>query len=339
MSERQAMQTTHHRAMCQILGLAMLLLGGLTLSSTSIAARGGYPEQVIRIIAIGMAGSPADMTARLIGDKLAAAWGQPVVVESKIGAGGSLAAGYVAKAAPDGYTLLMSGDAAMVTNLHLYKSLSYDPLKDLAPISQVAFTTNILAVPVSLPVNNVQELVALARAEPDKITVAHGGLGFSQHLAAEMFKSMAGLKINVVPFRGGPAIMPDLIAGRVSACFCNITLVLPLVREGKLKALAVTSLKRSQFAPELPTMAESGFPGFDVNAWFGLLAPAATPAPIIAKLHSESVRALAAKDVRESFDKLGMEVIGNSPAEFAAVIRAEIPQRKKTIEESGIEPQ
>lgn len=332
------MQTTRHGAECQFLGLAMLVFGALTLNSTAVSAQ-AYPEQVIRVIAIGMAGSPADMTARLIGDKLAAAWGQPVVVESKIGAGGSLAAGYVAKAAPDGYTLLMSGDAAMVTNLHLYKSLSYDPVKDLAPISQVAFTTNILAVPASLPVNTVQELVALARAQPDKITVAHGGLGFSQHLAAEMFKSVAGLKINVVPFRGGPALMPDLIAGRVSMCFCNITLVLPLVREGKLKALAVTSLKRSQFAPDLPTMAESGFPGFDVNAWFGLLAPAGTPAPIIAKLQSGTVRALAASDVRQSFDKLGMEVIGNSPAEFAAVIRAEIPQRKKTIEEAGIEPQ
>jgi tripartite-type tricarboxylate transporter receptor subunit TctC len=233
----------------------------------------------------------------------------------------------------------MSGDAAMVTNLHLYKSLSYDPLKDLAPISQVAFTTNILAVPVSLPVSNVQDLVALARSQPGKLTAAHGGLGFSQHLAAEVFKSMAGLKINVVPFRGGPAIMPDLMAGRVSMCFCNITAVLPLAREGKLKALAVTSRERSRFAPDLPTMAESGFPDFDVNAWFGLLAPAGTPAAIIAKLHDETARALAVADVREKLDHLGMEVIGNSPTEFAAVIRAEIPQRQKTIEGAGIEPQ
>jgi tripartite-type tricarboxylate transporter receptor subunit TctC len=233
----------------------------------------------------------------------------------------------------------MSGDAAIVTNLHLYKSLTYDPVKDLAPISQVAFTTNILAVPASLPVNNVEELVALARSQPDKITIAHGGVGFSQHLAAEMFKSRAGLKVNVVAFRGAPAVMPDLIAGRVSMCFCNITTVLPLVRDGKLKALAVTSLRRSQFAPELPTMAESGFPGFDVNAWFGLLAPAGTPDAIIAKLHDETARALATTEVREKFNTLGMEVIGNTPAEFAAVIRSEIVQRKKTIEAVGIEPQ
>jgi tripartite-type tricarboxylate transporter receptor subunit TctC len=277
------------------------------------------------------------MSARLIGDRWTATWGRPVVVEPKVGAGGSLAAGFVAKAAPDGYTLLMSGDAAIVTNINLYKSLTYDPVKDLAPISQVAFTTNILAVPANLPVKNVQELVALARSQPDKLSVAHGGLGFSQHLSAEVFKSIAGLKLNMVAFRGGPAIMPDLVAGRISMCFCNITAVLPLAREGKLKALAVTSLRRSQFAPEIPTMAESGFPGFDVNAWFGLLAPTGTPAPIIARLHGETARALAASEVRASFNKLGMEVIGNSPAEFAAVIRSEIPQRKKTIERAGIE--
>ena len=333
------MQMTRHSTMRQVVAIAVLTVGGFIMSSSPLAAQGGYPERTIRVISISSGGSPPDIIARLIGDKLAAAWGQPVVVEPKIGAGGSLAAGYVARAAPDGYTLLMSGDAAMVTNLHLYKSLSYDPLKDLAPISQVAFTTNILAVPVSLPVSNVQDLVALARSQPGKLTAAHGGLGFSQHLAAEVFKSMAGLKINVVPFRGGPAIMPDLMAGRVSMCFCNITAVLPLAREGKLKALAVTSRERSRFAPDLPTMAESGFPGFDVNAWFGLLAPAGTPAAIIAKLHDETTRALAVADVREKLDHLGMEVIGNSPTEFAAVIRAEIPQRQKTIEGAGIEPQ
>jgi tripartite-type tricarboxylate transporter receptor subunit TctC len=312
---------------------------GALFAASGAAAQGGYPERTIRVVVPGGAGSPADMVARLIGDRLAAAWGQPVVVDSKVGAGGSIATSYVAKATPDGYTLLSSGDAAIVTNLHLYKSVTYDPVKDLAPISQVAFQTNILAVSNDVPAKTVQELVALARTQPDKLTVAHGGLGFSQHLAAEVFKSMADLKINVVAFRTGPAVMPDLIAGRVSMCFCNITALLPLVREGKLKALAVTSLKRSQFAPDVPTMAESGFPGFDVNPWNGLLAPAGTPAPIIAKLHAETARALAAPDVRERFHRLGMEVIGNSPAEFAAVIRTEISQRKKTIEGAGIERQ
>ena len=318
------------------LGMIVALGGAAVLNAGDASAQAIYPNRPIRIITITPPGGPSDMTARLIGDKLAAALGQPVIAESKVGAAGSLAAGYVAKAASDGYTLLMSGDAAMVTNLHLYKSLSYDPLKDLLPISQVAFTTNILAVHNDVPVQTVQELVALARSQPGKLTFAHGGLGFSQHLAGEVFKSMAGVQIEPVPFRGGPAVMPDLIAGRITMCFCNITAVLPLTREGKLRALAVTSLKRSQFAPDLPTMAESGFPGFDVNAWFGLLAPAGTPAEIIETLHRESARALAQPAVRDTLNKLGMEVIGNSPAEFAAVIKSEIPHRKKVIESAGI---
>jgi tripartite-type tricarboxylate transporter receptor subunit TctC len=332
------MNTSRHTPRPLAVGFATL--AAIVLSNAgNAAAQTNYPERAIRVVTVTGPGAPPDMIARMIGEKFTAAWGHPVVTESKVGAGGSLAAGFVAKVAPDGYTLLMSGDAAMVTNLHLYKSLSYDPLRDFAPISQVAFTPNILAVPADLPVKNVQELVALARSQPDKLSVGHGGVGLSQHLAAEVFKSMAGVKINMVAFRGGPAVMPDLIAGRVNMCFCNIATVLPLMRDGKLKALAVTSLKRSQFAPDLPTMAESGFPGFDVNAWFGLLAPAGTPSPIITKLHGETARALAAPDLRERFNKLGMEVIGNSPGEFAAVIRSEIPQRKKTIEGAGIERQ
>ena len=295
-----------------------------------------YPERPIRIVTISAPGGPPDLVARLIGDRLAATFKQPVVVELRVGAGGSLAAGYVAKAAPDGYTLLMSGDAAIVTNQSLYKSLSYDAVRDLAPISQIAFTTNILAVSNDVPAKTVAELVALAQSQPGKLSYAHGGLGFSQHLAAEVFKFTAKLDIEQIPFRGGTTVMPDLMTGRVSLCFCNITTVLPLAREGKLRALAVTALKRSQFAPELPTMAESGFPDFDVNAWFGLLAPAKTPASVIERLHREVAQALALSNVRESFSKTGMEIIGNSPAEFAAVIQSEIPQRKKVIQAAGI---
>ena len=290
-------------------------------------------------VTISPAGGAPDIIARLVGDRLTAILKQPVIVESRVGAGGSVAAGYVAKAAPDGYTLLMSGDAAMVTNQSLYKSLSYDPVRDLAPISQIAFTTNILAVSNDVPARTVAELVALARSQPGKLSYAHGGLGFSQHLAAEVFKFTAKLDIEQIPFRGATTVMPDLMTGRVSLCFCNITTVLPLARDGKLRAVAVTSLKRSPFALELPTMAESGFPGFDVNAWFGLLAPANTPASIIERLHREVAQALTLPNLRESFSKAGMEIIGNSPAEFAAVIQAEIPQRKKVIEGVGIKIQ
>ncbi len=300
------------------------------------SAQTNYPEKPIRIIAIAPAGSAPDIAARLVGDKLAAVLKQPVLVESKVGAGGSVGAAYVAKAAPDGYTLLMSGDAAIVTNQSLYKSLAYDSVKDLLPISQIAFTTNILAVSNDVPARTVAELVALVRSQPGKYKFAHGGLGFSQHLAIEVLRSATGLPIEQVPYRGGPSVMPDLIAGRVSACFCNITTVLPLMRSGTLRGLAVTSLKRSPFAPDLPTMAESGFPGFDVNAWFGLLAPAKTPTSVIELLHRENAQALSLRDVREGFSKAGMEIIGNSPAEFAAIIQAEIQQRKKLIEAAGI---
>jgi tripartite-type tricarboxylate transporter receptor subunit TctC len=318
------------RARVPAIAAAFVVLAGIA------GAQGNYPDKPIRIIAITPPGGPADIIGRLIGERMSVSFKQPVVVESRVGAGGSIAAGYVAKAAPDGYTLLMSGDAAMVTNQSLYKTLTYDPVRDLLPISQIAFTTNILAVTNDVPAKTVAELVALARSQPGKLTYAHGGLGFSQHLAAEVFKTTAKLNIDQVPFRGGPAVMTDLIAGRVSMCFCNITAIMPLAREGKLRALAVTSVKRSPFAPDLPTMAESGFPGFDVNAWFGLLAPAGTPAPIIERLHRETAQALATASVRESFTKLGMELIGNSPKEFAAVIQSEIPQRKKVIETAGI---
>jgi tripartite-type tricarboxylate transporter receptor subunit TctC len=332
------MLTSRHATRPLAAGFAMLAAIALSTAGDAVA-QPAYPNKPIRIFSITPPGGPSDMSARLIGDKLAAAWGQPVVVEPKVGIAGSLAVGHVAKSPPDGYSLVMSGDAAIVTNLSLYKSISYHPQKDLAPVSQVAFTTNILAVSNDVPAKSVQELVALMRSQPGKFKFAHGGLGFSQHLAVEVFKSASGLTIEQVPYRGGPAIMPDLIAGRVSACFCNITAVLPLARSGKLKALAVTSLKRSQFASELPTMAESGFPGFDVNAWFGLLAPSGTPTSIVDKLYQGTAHALAMQDVRDAFQKLGMEIIGNSPSEFAAVIASEIPQRKKLIETAGIERQ
>jgi tripartite-type tricarboxylate transporter receptor subunit TctC len=315
---------------------ATAALAATLIGSETPNAQSKYPDRPIRIVTISTAGGTPDLIARQIGDRMSASFKQPVIVEGRVGAGGSLAAGYVAKAAPDGYTLLMTGDAAMVTNQSLYKTLTYDSVRDLAPISQIAFTTNILAVSNDLPVTSVAELVALARAQPGKLSYAHGGLGFSQHLAAEVFKFTGKLNIEQVPFRGGASVIPDLMTGRVSLCFCNISSILPLAREGKLRGLAVTSAKRSEFAPELPTMAESGFPGFDINAWFGLMAPANTPAAIIERLHRETRQALAQASVRESFGKFGMEIIGNSPTEFAAVIRSEIPQRKQVIEAAGI---
>jgi tripartite-type tricarboxylate transporter receptor subunit TctC len=295
-----------------------------------------YPDRPIRLLVGFAAGGPADITARLIGDRLAEVWGKPVIVENVTGAAGNLATDRVAKSAPDGYTLLAAASATIVTNPSLYQKLPFDPVKDLAPITQACYTPNILAVPPDLPVRSVQELVAYARQNPGTLTFGSAGAGTSQHLAGELFKTMAGLDIQHVPYRGIAAVMPDLIAGRLTMAFGNISAVLPLVREGKLRALAVTSTRRYAPVPELPTMIEEGFAGFDSTAWFGLMAPAGTPPDIIEKLHRESVRILALPDVRKRFEDLGIEVIGNTPAEFAAVITAETPQWAKVIRDAGI---
>jgi tripartite-type tricarboxylate transporter receptor subunit TctC len=194
----------------------------------------------------------------------------------------------------------------------------------------------VLAVPPEVPVKTVADLVALARAQPGKLTYAHSGVGTSQHLAAELFKYRAHLDIAAVPYRGTTALLPDLLAHRISMSFANIVNVMPLAREGKLRALAITSLKRSALAPELPTMDESGYPGFEAVPWFGLLAPAGTPQDVVDKLHDETVKTLAMPDVRKRLDELGLEVVGNTPAEFAAVIKKEIPEWAKVIKDADI---
>jgi tripartite-type tricarboxylate transporter receptor subunit TctC len=300
-------------------------------------AQASYPEKTIRIVNIGPAGSTADVLARLIGEKLSASFGKPVIADPVPGAGGGLAAAQVARAAPDGYTLFVSGDAALVTNISLYDKLAYDPVKDLAPVSQLVATPNLLVVSPEIPAASVAELVALARSEPGKHTFAHGGLGFSTHLSGELFKATAKLDIQHVMYR--QSVLPDLLAGRVTMCFCNIAMVSPLVREGKLRALAVTSPKRSPAAADVATLSESGFPGFDVTSWFALLAPAGTPQPIIDRLHQETVRILALPEIRQRLSDLGMEIVGSSPVELAALIQRQTPQRATLIKASGAKMQ
>ena len=316
----------------------MRALVALSLFAVTPAVAQTWPDKPIRILVGFAAGGPADITARLIGDRLSEAWGKPVIVENVTGAAGNLATDRVAKSAPDGYTLLAAASATIVTNPSLYQKLPFDPVKDLAPITQACYTPNILAVHPDVPVRSVQELVAYARQNPGKLSFGSAGVGTSQHLAGELFKTMAGLDIQHVPYRGIAAVMPDLIAGRLTMAFGNISAVLPFVRDGRLRPLAVTSARRYASVPDLPTMIETGFPGFDSTAWFGLMAPAGTPPDIIEKVHRESVRILALPDVRARFEALGIEVIGNTPAEFAAVIAAETPQWAKLIRDIGIKP-
>jgi tripartite-type tricarboxylate transporter receptor subunit TctC len=308
----------------------------LVLVMAQPASAQNYPNRPVKILVGFTPGTAPDLAARILADRFSEVWGTPFVIENVPGAGSNVATDRVAKAAPDGTTLLMGGNPSLVINPSLYDKLPFDPIKDFAPISQVFVAANVLAVPIESPVKSVAELVALAKAQPGKLSYAHAGVGTSQHLGAELFKYMAQLDIAAVPYRGSTALMPDLLAGRVNMSFANIVNVLPLAREGKLRALAITSRKRSALAPELPTMAESGFPGFEAVPWFGLLAPAGTPKDVLDKLHGETVKALAIPEVRKKFDELGLDPVGNTPAEFTAIIKKETPEWAKVIKDAGI---
>ena len=315
--------------------LAVILSVSAIVAAGHAAAQTNYPEKPIRIIVGFPAGSSPDITARHLGQKLAESWAKSVVVDNVPGAAGNIAAERVAKAVPDGYTLALAVNAQVIINPSLYK-LPYDPVRDFAPVSQVGVSPNILVVHSVVPAKTLRELVTLARARPGEITFASGGSGSSPHLAAELLKTAAGLDILHIPYKGVIVAVPDLLAGRVMMMFSPISVVLPLVRDGKLRPLAVTSLRRSPVAPDVPTIDESGYPGFEATVWYGLLAPAGTTATIVRKLHLETVKVLALPEVRAKLADLGMEVIGNSPEEFAAVIKSEIPKWAKLLKDSGI---
>jgi len=294
-----------------------------------------YPTRPVRLLVGFAPGGPNDIVARLVGERLSAIWGKPVVIDNVTGASGNLAADRVAKSAPDGYTLLMAAAAQIVVNLSLYQKMTFDPTKDLTPISQLSSFANILAIHNDVPAKTVQDLIALARKQPGELTFASGGVGTSNHLAGELFKSMASIDIRHVPYRSLALAVPDLLAGRVSMAFLSTT-YLQLVREGKLRGFAVSSLKRAAAAPDLPTMAESGFPDFDATGWFSLMAPAGTSPAVVDKIQRDAVSILSLPELRKKFDELGLEPIGNTPAEFAAAIKSEISQWAKVIKEAGI---
>ena len=310
-------------------GLLALLITGTPSAQTT------YPEKSIRIVVGFPPGGQPDTVARLLGQKFSGAWEKPVVIENVTGAAGSLAADRVAKAVPDGYTLGFMASPQLVINPSLYK-LPYDPVKDFAPVSQVVTSQLMLVVHNVVPAKTIKELVILAKAYPGELTFASSGIGSGPHMAGELFKSVAGVDIRHIPYKGVVQAIPDLVTGRITMMFSPIVIVLPRVREGKVRALAVTSSKRALAAPEYPTIAESGYPGFDVSTWNGLLAPARTPATIVGKLHLETVNALALPDLRSKLAELGLEGVGNSPAEFASFITSEIPKWAKVIKEAGI---
>ena len=306
------------------------------LSAQAASAQSKYPDRPVRIIVGFPPGTAPDVSARILAAKFADHWGVPVTVENITGAGSNIATERVTKSAPDGYTLLMGGNSALVVSPSLYEKLPYDPIQDFAPISQIFVAANILTIHPDVPAKTLPELVALAKSQPGKLTYGHAGIGTSQHLAGELFKYMAKVDVTPVAYRGSTAVVPDLLGGRLTMFFGNVVNVMPLIREGKLRAFAVTSIKRSAVAPDIPTFAESGFPGFEAVPWLGLMAPAGTPADIIDKIHKETVTDLALPDVRKAMGDQGLDIIGNSPAEFAAVLTKEIPEWAKIIKEAGI---
>ena len=293
-----------------------------------------YPWRPVRIIVGFTAGSATDITARLFAQKLNEAWNVPVTVENIPGAGGSVGAERVAKSPPDGSTFYWGANGALTINPSLQPSPTFDPIRDLAPIARVLVMPSILAVNNEVPAKTVAELFAQAKAQPGKLSFASPGVGTPQHIAGELLKNLAGVDIVHVPYRG--AILTDVIGGRVTMTLQNMGVILPVVRDGKLRALAVTSLKRSPIVSELPTLAESGFPDFEVISWFGLLAPAATPAVIIDKVHAEIVRIVANADMRERIAQLGLEASASSPEEFAMVIKTDTAKWAKVIRAANI---
>jgi tripartite-type tricarboxylate transporter receptor subunit TctC len=320
--------------MQRIFALAFSITAAVT---GSAVAQTGYPDKPIHLVVGFPPGSQADTVARLFGQKLSETMGRPVVIDTAAGAAGNIAADRLAKAAPDGYTLGLMGEVQMVINPSLYK-LAYDPVKDLAPISQVTWSPNMLVVNNAVPAKSVEELVRLAKTQPGALTFASGGSGSSPHMAAELFTVSAGVDLRHIAYKGVVLGLPDLISGRVTMMFSPIGIVLPLVREGKLRALAVTSSKRSPAAPDVPTIAESGYAGFEYTAWYGLVAPAGTPVAVIRRLQLETAKVLALPDLHAKLADAGVEGVGNSSDEFTAMIRSEIPKWAKVIKDAGIKP-
>ena len=293
-----------------------------------------YPDRAIRILVGFTPGSATDISARMFAQKLGEEWGVAVTVENLPGAGGSVGGERVARSVPDGYTLYWGANGALTINPSLQTNPTFEPLRDLSPVARLLVMPSILAVNNDVPAKSVAELIALARANPGKLSFASPGAGTPQHIAGEVLKSQLGLDIVHVPYRG--ANFTDVIGGRVTMTFQNAGAILPIVREGKLRGLAVTSLKRSPNMPEFPTMIESGVPDFEVTSWFGLLAPVGTPAPIIAKLHKQAVEIVQHPHLRENFGRIGLDVVADAPEAFAAIIRTDTAKWAKVIKDAGI---
>lgn len=305
-------------------------------SVANVLAQGtSYPAKPIRIIVPFAAGGPNDLFARAVGQLLTEAWGQPAVIDNRPGNSGNVGTAVAARSPADGYTLnTVSLSFAVAPSLE--GKLGYDPVKDLAPVSLLAAINNICVVHPALPVKSVKELIAFAAARPGQVTFASGGAGGAQHLSGELFSSMANVKLTHIPYKGSAPGLTALIGGETMIGFSDMVITLPHVKSGRLRALAVTGSQRSSLVPDLPTIAESGLAGYSVTAWFGLLAPAATPADIVSRVSAEVQKGFATSQMKERFSAMGADPIGNTPEQFAAFLRAEMTKWAKVVKAAGI---
>jgi tripartite-type tricarboxylate transporter receptor subunit TctC len=314
---------------------AALACAALMLAATS-AARAEYPDRTIQIVVPYTPGGTVDLLARALGQRLTAAWGQPVVILNRPGAGGSVGAEQVAKSAPDGYTLLLSTNSPLTTNLALYPNLGYDTLRDFEPVILAGENSLVLAANPNVPAKNLKELIALAKSEPGKLNAGTSGNGSTAHLALATLNKQAGIVITHVPYRGGLPSLMGAIAGEVQLVFSDIVPAMPQVRDNKLNALGLTGLRRARIGPDIPTFDEQGLTGFSITAWIGAVAPKGTPSDIVHKLNAEIGRALKDPEFAEQISKIGIDPLGGTPEEFAAFLAKDIPRWKQIVQDAEV---
>ena len=312
-----------------------LLFAAIAFAFAASAQAQAWPSKPIKYIVPFAAGGTTDILGRMVGAKLSEAFGQPVVVENRPGAAGAVGVEMLAKSAPDGYTIGGGTVSSHGLNVALYPKLPYDPVKDFSPITMLATLPNMLVVHPGIPANNVQELIAFLKANPNKLTFGSAGNGTSQHMSGELFKTLTGTSMQHIPYKGSGPMMPDLLSGTISMSFENLTTAFPPVKQGRLKALAVTTAKRSFVAPEVPTMQEAGLAGYDITSWQAMFAPAGVPKDIIERIYAETAKALKSPDIAKRLEELGLDAGGMRPEELGALVRNDIPRLSKIVRDSG----
>ncbi|WP_454691658.1 Bug family tripartite tricarboxylate transporter substrate binding protein [Achromobacter aloeverae] len=320
--------------------LTVALFSGMAaLATAAPASAGTYPDRPVTLVVPFPAGAATDILARMMAQKLSIRWHQPVIVENRAGATGSIAAGYVARAPADGYTLLVATSSSHTMGPYMIKTKTWDPVASFAPITILTWAPNVLEVNPSIPAKTVPELIKLLKEHPGKYTFASSGLGSSIQLAGELFKKMAHVQMMHVPYKGAAPALADLLGGQVDMMFDTVAQSLPSIKAGKVRALAVTTKQRSSALPNIPTMAEAGLPGYDMSAWIGLLAPAGTPAKVITRIGDDARELLSEPEVKQRLSELGMEAAPTQAAEFGAIIKKELVQYGELMRGAGIEPQ